>query len=238
MNQEVSNKYRTLSLVSSGFLVLWYFFDADISNISFLKDLGLQNQQIISYILIFIIIFCIAESLIEYSTNTNKSSQTKFQMVIHVILPILSIVISYPKITENTFLQETGRLDLVIPIIASLFTSVVALELSIEIQSLIVFYRFRRTILPIQVGSLVFITALIALGIASTTLFSDNKDIVSFLLRYFIFSISFLIAFLAISPKEKMFSEEELDFLTGVYRVSHIFLLKIRYFNTINLYLL
>lgn len=213
MNQELINKYRVVSFVCSGFLVLWYFLDADISKINFLKDLGLQNQQKISYILICIIIFCITESLIEYSKNSHESWQSKLQMVILVTLPILSIVISYPKLTENTFLQETERLDICIPILAALFTSVVALELSFAIKALTVFYRFRKTILPNQVVSIVFLTALIAIGIASTTIFKDKNDLVAYQLRYFIFTISFLISFLSLSPKEKIFSEEKLNFL-------------------------
>ena len=213
MNQELFSKYRIISLVASGFLVLWYFFDVNISKINFLKNLGLQNQQQISYILVFVIIFCIVESLIEYSKNNHKSWQSKLQMLILIILPITSFIISYPKLTSGTFFQGTGRLDLAIPIIASFFTSIAALRLSFDINMVLFFYKFRKTILPIQVGTLVFSSVLIILGIAFITLFGGKEDLFVFLLRYLIFAILFLISFIALAPKEKIFSEKELDCL-------------------------
>ena len=119
INQEPFFKYKIISSSASGFLVLWYFFDLNISKIEFIKDFGLQNQQLISYILVIIIVFCTIESLIEYSRNKEKSWQSKLQLLILVIIPIISITISYPKLIASTFIQDTNRSDLIIPVLAS-----------------------------------------------------------------------------------------------------------------------
>lgn len=211
MNQELFSKYRIFSLTASGLLVLWYFFDANISKIKFLKDLELQNQQIIAYILVFVIIFCTAESLVEYSKTDTKSWQLKIQLLSLIVLPLISLIISYPKLTTNTFLQETGRLDLIIPIISSVFTSIAALQLSFEINTAMVFYKFRKTILPAQIAVLVFSSVLVTLGIASVILFSSKEDMTIFPIRYLIFAFTFLIFFIALAPREKVFSEKKLD---------------------------
>lgn len=213
MNEGLLSKYRIISIASSGFLILWYFFDANISKINFLKDLGLQNQQIISYILVVIITFCIVESLIEYTKNQNKSWQSNAQLLIIIIIPILSLTISYPKLIENTFLKSTDRLDLLIPILTSFFSSIVALALCFEINFFIVFYKLRKTVLPIHIIFFVLYSVLLILGIAAISLFNGKNAVNEFPLRYFIYGISFLISFISLSPKEKIFSENQLDWL-------------------------
>lgn len=213
MNERLLFTYRLIILAFSGYLILWHFFDANISKIKFLKDFGLQNQQIISYILIVIIIFCIFESLIEYTKNQSKTWQSKAQLLIIIVIPIISITISYPKLIESTFLQSTDRLDLIIPTLASFFSSIVALELSFKIYCFLLFYKFRKTILPSQIIYLVFLSALLILGIASISFFNDKNAINNFPLRYLIYAISFLIYFISLSPKEKVFSEKRLNWL-------------------------
>ena len=218
MNEGLLTKYRIISIASSGFLILWYFFDANISKINFLKDLGLQNQQIISYILIVIITFCIVESLIEYTKNQSKSWQSKAQLLIIIVIPISSLTISYPKLIDNTFLQSTDRLDLIIPVLASFFTTIIVLEMSFDINMFLVFYKLRKTIHLKQIVLFVlFHLPLLMLGIISISFFNSNNSLNEFPLRYLIFAISFLIFFISLSPKEKIFSKKQLDRLSSFH---------------------
>lgn len=200
-----------LSLIASVILVLWFFFDINISKIPFL-DLDIQNQQVAPCIFVFLIALFTILSFIEYSKNNNNSWQLKLQFFIFIVLPVISLIISYPKLTENTFLQETRRSDLIIPILSSIFTSIVALQVYVDINTTMLFYKFRKTILPIQIVRLTFLCSLVILGIVSITLFSGEEDTTFFPIRYLIFAITFLIFFIALAPK-KVFSEERLDWL-------------------------
>ena len=212
MSRKLLSKYRTLSFTASGFLVLWYFFDANISNISLLKDLGLE-KQIAAYILVFLIMFGAIESFIEYSKEINKQWQSNLQMLIVLIFAIASIIISYPKLTENTFLHATRRIDIIVPILSAIVTSIAALELNYSINMTLIFYRLRKTIHPALIAFLALPLALIAFGFMSTAFFSGEGYADAFPIRYIVFLIFFLLSFLILSEKKDIFSKEVLKTL-------------------------
>ena len=213
MNQELFSKFKIISFAASGLLILWYFFDVNISKIQFIKDLGLKNQQIISYILVFLIIFCTAESILEFSKSNNKSWQSKVQLLFLIMLPLSSLIIAYPKVAANSILQDTKRFDLVIPFLSSLFTAFWASQLIFDLKTTVVFYKFRKKILPVQMAMIAFSSALIILGIISLNLFNENKTFVTFSTRYSIFTVSFILFFITISPRGEIFSQKKLDWL-------------------------
>lgn len=211
MNQDFYYKCNILSLTASVFLILWYFLGINISKIPSLQDFDIQDQQITAYILVSVISLCIIFSLIEYSKIECKSWQSKLQLIIFIALPLISLIISYPKLTETTFLQETNRLDLIIPFLSAIFISIVALQLNVAINATLVFYNFRKTLLPIQITMLVFLCFLVFLGIASINWFGSEGEIPTFPIRYIIFAITFLIFFTILAPKKKIFSNEKLE---------------------------
>jgi len=134
-------------------------------------------------------------------------------LIILIVIPLISFTVSYPKLTVNTFLQETRRIDLIVPFIAAAFTSIAALQLSFDINLISIFYKLRKTILPVQILVLLFSTALVLLGIVSITLFIGKDNIAIFPIRYPIFAITFMISFIALAPSKNPYFEDKLDWL-------------------------
>ena len=193
--------------------MLWYFFDIDISKIQFIQDIGLDDQQLIAYLLVIIIFFCTIISIIEHTKDQEKPWQYYILFFLIVGLPICSIILTYPKIILNSVLEETSRLDLVIPIVTSVFVSFIANIIHFGIVSNFVFYRLRKTLLPGQILGFLFFVFLLVMGIYANGLLSNNSGLESLLLRNITFIVIFLVSFIALSPKKPYFSEETLDAL-------------------------
>lgn len=213
MNQELFNKFKITSLLASGILVLWYFLDIDISKIEFIKDVGLKNQQIIAYILISLILFCSIEGVLEFTKNPDRSLQSNIQLWLLILLPMCCIILAYPKIILNSVLGDTSRLDLVVPIISSIIAAFFANVLNFLLVSSLVFYKFRKTLLPKQILSFIFFASLIVLTVFSNGLFSKDQSVESLVFRNITFAIIFIVSYFAISPREAFFSEEALEVL-------------------------
>lgn len=213
MNQDLFNKFKITSLLASGCLVLWYFFDIDISKIQFIKDVGLDNQQIIAYVFVVLILFFSIEGILEFTKDRERSWQSHIQFILLVGLPICSIILAYPKIIVNSALEETSRLDLIIPLITSIIVSFIASILHFQITSSLVFFKFRKTLLPIQIISFIFLVFLLVLGIFANGLFSNNSRLEPLVFRNITFIIIFLISYIILSFKEPFFPQETLDAL-------------------------
>lgn len=210
MNQDFYYKSNVVSIIASGFLILWFLIDVNISKIPALQELEVQDQQVVAYILIFVIFLCLTLSIIEFSRNESNSWQSKLQIVIFTAIPLIALFISYPKLIENTFLQNTTRLELFISCLSAIFTSIVALLLNIEINTTLVFYKFRKTVYFDMIIKLIFLSVLIILGIISVDWYGGYGDIGTFPIRYVIFAIVFLITYIFLVPKKNIYSTEEL----------------------------
>jgi hypothetical protein len=210
-NPDRFTKYRILSLISASLLLLWFFFDANLSKSVLLKDLGLDNPQILSYVLVALLIFFLSESILEYTKYGNEEGwQLRFQFIFIILFSISSLLIAYPKLVINTLLHKTTREDLIIPIVTAIISSIAAIDFRIGLENAQVFYKFRKVLLPIHwirqiAGGLITLLSLavlvfLSLGSPPTNLFT----------RYIVFATSFICIFLTFTPKKKIYGEEKL----------------------------
>ena len=210
-NPNSFTKFRILCLISAGLLFLWFFFDTDLSKSPLLKDLGLQNSQILSYILVALIFFFLLESILEYNKVKVESDwQSIFQLIFIIVFSISALLTSYPKLVINTILHETTRKDLIIPIITAAISSVGAINLRIYIEIAHVFYKFRKRLLPTQWIELIVFGFITLFGIAALTFLSSNIPLVNFASRYIIFIMVFIFLFFTFTPKKKLYNENNL----------------------------
>lgn len=214
-NQNHFIKFRLLSLTVGGLLFLWFFFDANLSKSRFLKELGLQNPQILSYILVALLFFFLMESILEYNKMEEKEGwQSRFQLIFIIVFSISALITSYPKLVLNTFLHETTRKDLIIPIVTAAFSATGAVFFRIYFEVVQVFYKFRKRLLPSQWVWLTISGVVTIFGIATPSFLSSDSFLAQFAIRYIVFIMSFLSLFIIFTPKKKLFSENRLEELS------------------------
>jgi Ankyrin repeats (3 copies)/Ankyrin repeat len=213
-NQNHFTKFRLLSITTSSFLLLWFFFDTNLAKTTLLKELGVQDSKVLAYILIPMILFFLMECLLEYSKEEEYKMQSGIQLLFVFAFSISSLVISYPKLIIDTFLHETTRYDLIIPVICAFFSSISAFFLRIFLEINVVFYRFRKTIMIKQVVTLIILSTLTLSCIAILWLLSLNTEIISFSLRYTLFCIIFFLIFFIMTPKQKLYDRAAMRWLS------------------------
>lgn len=214
MNEELFTKYKITSLIASGYLVLWYIFDINISKIEIIKEIGINEEKPIVYVLISIIVFCSIEGMLEFSKVDKKAWQNKIQTLCLAIIPISSIVLTYPKIISNSVLNDSSRVDLIIPFTLSIIVAFLASILHYGITTSLVFYKLRKTLLPGQIFTKFLFSSLIIVSIYFNSFFINGYSEYAVLLRFLIFTFFFVVTFIILSPKEKLFTREKLIWLS------------------------
>ena len=204
-------KFRILSLIAASLLLLWFFFDVDLSKSVLLKDLGLSNPKILKYVLVALLFFFLLESVLEYKKEVHTEGwPSSIQFIFVVMFSIGSLLISYPKLITNTFLDGTSRKDIIIPIITATISSIGAINLRIGIEFSLVFYKFRKTILRAEWIKLIIFGFISILGILILLLTSSGCRQIVLSTRFIIFTISFISIFFTFVPKKKLFDEQKL----------------------------
>ncbi len=156
------NHYKSLILLSSVVLLFWYFFNIDLSQVSFFKGLALENQKVLSYLAFMLVglqLYFLIEMILEYKKINEKSIQLKIQYIFTILFLLLAIVISYPKLIENTSIKLTTRIDLAIPIISGFFIMLSLSYMRDFLETVFTFYKFRKRLMFSMLIELVILRA-------------------------------------------------------------------------------
>ena len=214
-NSNSFTKFRILTFIFSGLLLLWLFFDADLSKSIYLQDLGIQDSKILAYILVALISFTLFESILGYTREESEGGwQPQFQFIFVIVFSLCALITSYPKLVMDTILHETTRLDLILPFGISVISSVSAVYFRVSIEVAQVFYRFRKRVLPSQWIELAIFGLVVLIGIAVLMFLSSDVLPVAFATRIIVFIASFVILFFVLASRKKIFDESQLTELS------------------------
>lgn len=214
-NQPIqSETLSKLILIASAILLLWHFTGIDISKIQQIKDIGINDQKLTSYILVTIIFICIPFKLLELTSTENQSNQSIIQFIGLTATSISAIVISYPKIVENTLLNETDRLDLTIPVVTSIIASLFSNLICIGTSAILAFYKTNNKPPQKAVATLFISSCTVALSIYLNFLIENKNSDESTIFRCIIFLYFFLITFTLIRPNKEIFTKQALQELS------------------------
>jgi uncharacterized protein len=204
-------KFRILSLIAASLLLLWYFFDANLSKNVLLRNLGLTDPHILPYLLVALILYFLFESILEYKKRGHEEGwQSRIQLIFIALVSLCSLFISYPKLIIDTLLHETTRGDLIIPIAVAAISAIGAVGFRISIEDSQVFYRLRRTLLPFHWIEMIICGLVILTGI-SALVFTTLECLPTILsIRYTIFGMSFIFIFLSLTPGKKIYDGRKL----------------------------
>lgn len=213
MNTELFNKFKITSFISSSLLILWFYFDIDFSKVKFVSDLGINTPKTISIVLLVLIIFCTIECLVELSKIKEKNWQYYYQVSTLIGVAFISSIVAYPKIAETFSLSESGRLDIIIPLLFSFLASVFSSALSEFLVITKLFVKLRKTFQLRQAIRILVLLFLITLCISAIYYIYEISNITSLIVRNSTFAISFVVFFILMSPKDPVFSKEKLEWL-------------------------
>lgn len=209
------NNYRFWALLSSTVLLLWYFFDIDLSKVSFFKDLTLENQKVLPYLVFMLVglqLYFLIEMILEYKKINEKSIQLKIQYIFTILFLLLAIVVSYPKLIEDTCIQLTTRIDLIIPIISGFFIMLSLSSMRDFLEMVFTFYKFRRKIMFSMLVELVVLSIVFSLIIVFLLEYSST-------LKYYNLSLLFIsigITYIFFIRKKKLYSKKDIKELDKV----------------------
>jgi len=213
MNTEIFNKFRIASFLSSGLLILWFYFGVDFSKVKFISELGINSPRAIPIVLGGFITFCTIECLVELSKIKQRAWQYYYQVSTLIGVSLISSIIAYPKIASTFLLLETSRFDIIIPLSFSFLASIFASMLMRFLIVAMVFIKFRKTIFISQVVTFCVLVSLIAMSTSAIYYVDAISNSTSLIVRNIIFVIFFIVFLLAQSPKEPIFSKERLEWL-------------------------
>lgn len=208
---------RMLSLISACTMILWYFFDVKLSDNYLLKDVGIKDTKILSFILLIFLIFFAYLIVSEYIESSEKKSNiNKFNIYFLLSLNIYAVILSYPKIIIDTPISSTQRYDLVVPVAASVIIAFCASRVSMYFQVICVFYRFRRRFILKDLVTLLIYSFVIFLSICALVYPYKNQTIESLLVRVSFFIVSFVVLYFIFIPRKKIFNQDKLKELSSI----------------------
>ncbi|MFA5461541.1 MAG: ankyrin repeat domain-containing protein [Sulfurimonas sp.] len=203
------NHYKSLILLSSVVLLFWYFFNIDLSQVSFFKGLALENQKVLSYLAFMLVglqLYFLIEMILEYKKINEKSIQLKIQYIFTILFLLLAIVISYPKLIENTSIKLTTRIDLAIPIISGFFIMLSLSYMRDFLETVFTFYKFRKRLMFSMLIELVILSIVFSLIIVFFLEYSSRLIYYNLTLLV----IGMLITYIFFIRKKKLYSEKNI----------------------------
>jgi len=202
------DKYKTWSISCSSLLVLWYFFNIDLSK--YFEQLDKVMNPYIHIVLIIVSIYFLIESILEYKKiKKEKSTPLKIQYYFVVIFFLISLLICYPKLIANTPITITSRLDLSIIIVSGYFLTITLSEIKNSVEHIIVFYKFRKTVM-----SILFLPLVVSLIILFVIIILFNKYSSFFELYNILFLLlSMIISYIFCIDKGKLYNKENMQYL-------------------------
>jgi uncharacterized protein len=214
VSSQSSSKFRLL-LLSSGLLIIWYAFDANLAETSLLKGVGIKDQRILSYILVALILFFLVETAFEYSRiNIKPQWQSRFQYIFAVVFSLFALIFAYPKLVADTFLGTTSRAHLFTPIVAAIIAAVGIVSFRINLEVAFVFYKFRKRIFSVQIVWLTTLLCVSAAGVAMLLLLPSDDTIENFSACLLVFVITFFTLFWIWCPKKNIYTQSKLESLS------------------------
>ncbi len=202
--------YKSSTLISSVLLLLWYFFDINLLEISFFKELGLENKKAIPYLpfmLVGLQLYFLIESILEYKKiKKEKSNQLKIQFGFIIVFLLVSTITSYPKLIENTLFASTTRVDLIVPIITGIFIVFSLSKIKDSLEIIRTFYKFRGAVYFGMFIPLIIFIIIILLTIVFFLHYSSKLEFYNL----GVLSISMIIIYIFFTKKENLFSKEKI----------------------------
>ncbi|MDP2892875.1 MAG: ankyrin repeat domain-containing protein [Sulfurimonas sp.] len=202
--------YKSSTLTTSTLLLLWYFLDINLLEVSFFKELGLENKKAISHLpfmLVGLQLYFLIESILEYKKiKKEKSGQLKFQFGFMIGFLLVSIITSYPKLIENTLFASTTRVDLIVPIISGIFIVFSLSWIKDSLEIIRTFYKFRGTVYFGMFIPLIIFIIIILLTIVFFLHYSSKLEFYNL----GVLSISMIIIYTFFTKKENLFSKEKI----------------------------
>lgn len=194
--------YRYSSLTLSTYLLFWYFFGIDLSSIPSMKEIAKlitekAGEKVIEILTVGLVIFFNLESFLEWSKNKNTNTKADdIRFITTILFSFVSLIIIYNKLVLNTFLNETGRTDLLIPILFGFIISCFALILREFIDIGFTLYKLKKISppKPLWWRYLALISSIILIAYVFQ-LITNNKNIISFIFRYSLLVITFIVTF-------------------------------------------
>lgn len=202
--------YKSLTLITSVLLLLWYFLDINLLEVSFFKELGLENKKVIPYLpsmLVGLQLYFLIESILEYKKiKKEKSNQLKIQFGFIIIFLLVTIITSYPKLIENTLFASTTRVDLIVPIISGIFIVFSLSGIKDSLKIIRTFYKFRGTVYFDMFIPLIIFIIIILLTVVFFLHYSSKLEFYNL----GVLSISMIIIYIFFTKKETLFSKEKI----------------------------
>ena len=195
--------FRFLTLITSSWLLLWYYFDIDLLIFNSFKFLNFSDKDLLTFISVLLLLFFSIELSFEWNKSKKRNKIDYIQFYFTIILSISTFFIVYNKIVINTFLESTNRYDLLLPISLAVFLSIVIHVLYMKLQIL---YRFSKKYKKIFTKN--FFIALCHLFIITLIfiffyLFNKDCELTKFVMRYSAFIFTFLLSHVLINSKNK-----------------------------------
>lgn len=215
MNRYVFSNIKIPSLFPALILMLWHFYDAKLSDVFILKDLGIKDVRALLYVLLALMLLTTITSLLTYATSKEEDKKiAATNTFIILTVNILSVILSYSKLAAETCIYNTSSIDIVVAVASAIFIAFASLALNAEIQADILFIKLRKRILTRHLVSLAIYAATIIGGSYFLLYSFQNSTLESLYVRLSVFAAMFSVIYFMLAPGKKIYDEEHVEKLT------------------------
>lgn len=201
--------WRYFSLILSGLLLLWWFLNIDLSEISKVKGISTIPTKYIPHIFCLVLLYSVLEFVLNFQKLNENERQKQDTILYHLalIVSLLTLIIIYPKLTTQTYFEIITRLDLCGSIFLGWLLAFTSALLRVHLEILIIYYRLRRIILHPALISSITELAIISLAIFTHYTFFSGS-IPSIIHNYFFLVFAFLITYIVSIPKKQLITND------------------------------
>ncbi|MFC1779104.1 ankyrin repeat domain-containing protein [Thermodesulfobacteriota bacterium] len=205
---------KASTLLTSSLLLLWYFFDLDLSKTVFFEKIIVKDSDLYVYFLLVLAVFFQTIHTVLHSLKDDRGVVDGISYLMITLFLLSSIIISFPKIVFDTCLYGADRLDLLLPVLLSVAFSFMLVGLIVDVTRLSVFYKFRKQIYKKDLLIVFFNVSIVFVCFYYNNIFSSQKTHQIFAFNNAMFALFFVLSFILFSPKRKIFSTEKLEELS------------------------